>query len=147
MLLVIDEIGIGSLCPTPGRLIKLVRKGAHSHWNGNAFDAEKAELTRKFAYPLPVESGGGNRRPRQPGECNIVEDIVSRQPSGLAVKSTCNEFVTARVVVQEIRREANGRIRNPVKRLRSQAHLVCIPDTLRIHEFQLLVCAYLVGGK
>jgi hypothetical protein len=34
---------------------------------------------------------------------------------------------------------------NPVKRLRAQSHLVCVPDALRIYEGQPLVRELLVG--
>ena len=39
---------------------------------------------------------------------DVVEDVVSCQSSGLPVKGARDEFVTERVVVQQIGREANG---------------------------------------
>ena len=64
--------------------------------------SEKGQLV------FPIETTRRNRRVREPEEGDVVEDIVSCQASGLPVKGARDEFVAARVVVQQIGREANG---------------------------------------
>jgi hypothetical protein len=80
-LIVMDEFGIRPLRPTPRGLIELVRKCAHGSRDGNAFDTEKAELV------LPVETGPGNRRVRQPGKRDVVEDIVPGEAGSFSGKN------------------------------------------------------------
>jgi hypothetical protein len=41
-LVVMDEFGIRTLCPTPRGCIDLVWKDAHGHRDGDVFDVEKA---------------------------------------------------------------------------------------------------------
>src|SRR5918994_477084 len=72
-LVVIDEVGICLLCPTPRRLILLARKDAHSHRNGDALGVEKATLV------FPVETRRRDPRVRQPIQRDVVEDLVTRQ--------------------------------------------------------------------
>jgi hypothetical protein len=79
-LVVMDEFGIRPLGPTPRGLIELVRKGAHGNRDGNALDTEKAELV------LPVETGSGKRRVRQPSDCDVVEDIVPGEAGSFSGK-------------------------------------------------------------
>ena len=50
-------------------------------------------------------------------------------------------------VVEKVAGDADGRIRNPVQRLRAQAHLVAVADALRINEGQPVVCELLVGRE
>src|SRR5215208_6280077 len=59
-LVVVDEIGIGLLRPTPRHLIKLVRKDAHGYRDGNALRVEEAELV------FPIETSRRDPRVRQP---------------------------------------------------------------------------------
>jgi hypothetical protein len=47
-LVVVDEVGIGPLGPTPRGLIELVRKGAHGHRDRDTFRGEKGQL----AFPI-----------------------------------------------------------------------------------------------
>src|SRR5258706_3555863 len=70
LLVVINELGIRPLRPTARAQIDLVREGAYGNRDGNAFDTE----IREFAFP--VEAGSGNRRIRQPGDHDVVEDVV-----------------------------------------------------------------------
>ncbi len=74
------EFWIRLLRPAPRGLIELVRKCAHSNRDGNAFDTEKAELV------LPVKTGPGNRRVRQPGKRDVVEDIVAGEAGSFSGK-------------------------------------------------------------
>ena len=79
-LVVVDKIGISPLRPTARAQIDLVRKGANGNRDGDAFDTEIRELV------FPVETGSGKRRVRQPGDRDVVEDIVPRKALGLTVK-------------------------------------------------------------
>ena len=66
-----DQFGIRAFCPIPRTLIELVRERAHSNRDRHALDAEIG----KFIFP--VEPCSGKRRVRQPGDRNVIEDIVS----------------------------------------------------------------------
>src|SRR4051812_9093097 len=66
----IDEFGIRSLYPTTRGRVELVRKDAHRNGDGNAFNIEIPE------FVLPIETGARKRRVRQPGESDVVEDVV-----------------------------------------------------------------------
>src|SRR5450631_1498024 len=81
-LVVVDEIGIGPLCPTPRSWIQLVRKYADGNRDGDAFGIEIPE----FAPILPIETGTGKRRIRQPGDGDVVEDVVAREAFGFSLK-------------------------------------------------------------
>jgi hypothetical protein len=72
-LVVIDELVIGPLCPTPRGLILLARKDADGSRDGVVLGVEIAELV------FPVETRRGNPRVRQPEKCDVVEDLVSCQ--------------------------------------------------------------------
>ena len=75
---------------------------AHGNRDGDALDAQIRKLV------LPVETSAGKRRVRQPGERDVVEDVVPREPFGLSGKHALEEFVAACVVVEQISREADG---------------------------------------
>src|SRR5207344_261526 len=79
-LVVIDEFGIRPLCPTSRGLIELVRKGAHRDRDGDVFRGKEGELA------FPIQTSRRDRRVRQPVECDVVEDVVSRKPLTLTVK-------------------------------------------------------------
>ena len=72
-LVVVDELGIRPLCPTPRRLILLAGKDAHGHRDGDALGVEKAALV------FPIETRRRDPRVRQPVERDVVEDLVARQ--------------------------------------------------------------------
>ena len=109
-LVVMDEFGIGTLRPTPRRRIELVGKDAHGNRDGNSLGVEIPE----FPPILPIETGPGKRRVRQPGERDVVEDVVAREALGLTHKDARDQRVAARVVIEEIGRQADGRIRYSV---------------------------------
>ena len=140
-LVVVDQLGIRPLRPTPRGWIELVREDAHGNRDATT------PLTLKNALPpvLPVETGAGDRRVRQPGDRDVVEDVVAREALGLSVKDARDELQAARVVIEEIRRQADRRIRDSVQRLRSQPHLEAVADALCIDEAQTLVRELLVG--
>jgi hypothetical protein len=93
-LVVADELGIRSLCPTPRDCTDLVRKGAHGDGYGDPFRREKAELV------FPINTPGRHDRICQPVERDVVKDIVPCKASVLSVKGACDELITARVVVK-----------------------------------------------
>src|SRR5467141_3467329 len=129
----VNELAVGFLGPTPRRLIELSREDAHGGRNRYALDVEEAELV------LPVETTRGNPGVRHPGERAVVEDLVSCEVTyGVAYEGPCGGLVAAGVVVEHPGGERDGRIGEPVQRLRAQRHLGRVSDALRIEELQLL---------
>src|SRR5271154_2252583 len=99
-----DEFGIRLLCPAPRGWIEFVREDANGHRDGDAFGIEIPE----FAPILPIETGARKRRVRQPGDRDVVEDVVAGEAFRLSVKDAGDQLVAARVVIEEISREADG---------------------------------------
>src|ERR1700731_4722852 len=99
-----DQFGIRPLCPAPRGWIEFVREDAHCNRDGDAFGIEVPE----FAPILPIETGAGKRSIRQPGDRDVVEDVVARETLGLSVKSARDERIAARVVIKEISCQADG---------------------------------------
>jgi hypothetical protein len=93
-LVVMDELGIRSLCPAPRHSIDLIREHAHGNRDRNVLRGKKGQLV------LPVQTNRRNSRGRQPIEGDVVEDVVSRQALGLTIKDAFNEFVAAYVMVK-----------------------------------------------
>src|SRR5450755_2067774 len=93
-LVVMDELGIPPLCPTPRSWIEFVRENAHGRRHHDAFNGEE-----RRPLVLPIETGPRERRIRQPGERDVVEDVVSREAFALSGKDTFDHFVAACVVV------------------------------------------------
>src|SRR5262245_15111150 len=139
-LVVVDQLWIGLLGPTPRRRVEFVREHAHGSRDGDALDVEIP-----LAPVLPVETGAGNPGGRQPGERDVVEDVVAGEALVLSVEDPSDQLQAARVVIEEVRRQADGRIRDSVQRLRSQAHLVPVADALLIDELQPVVRHFLIG--
>jgi hypothetical protein len=79
-LVIIDEIGIRPLCPTPWGLNDLVGKGAHRDRDGDVLRCEEGKLV------LPINTRRRDRRVGQPVERDVVEDVLSRETVGLAVE-------------------------------------------------------------
>src|SRR5262249_10643569 len=94
-LVVVNELGIRLLCPTPRRLVELVREGADGHRDLDALRREEGELV------LPVEPGGRHPRIRQPEQRGVVEHIVGRQPFWNPIEAARDELETAPVVVDQ----------------------------------------------
>src|ERR1700679_3664526 len=112
---VMNEFGVRLFCPAPRGWIEFVREDAHGNRDGDAFGIEKPE----FAPILPIETGARKCRVRQPGDRDVVEDVVAREAFGFALKDARDQLVAAQVVIEEIRRETDGRIRDSVQRLGS----------------------------
>jgi hypothetical protein len=81
----------------PRGRIEFVGEDAHGNRDGDAFGIEIPEL----APILPVETGAGKRRVRQPGDRDVVEDVVARRAFGFSLKSACDQLVAASVVIKE----------------------------------------------
>ena len=76
-----DPFGIRLLCPTPWGWIEFVREDAHGNRDGDAFRIEVP-----FAPILPIEASAGKRRVRQPGDRDVVENVVAREAFGFSGK-------------------------------------------------------------
>ena len=76
-----DQFGIRLLCPTPWGWIEFVREDAHGNRDGDALGIEIP-----FAPILPIETGARKCRVRQPGDRDVVEDVVAREALGLSGK-------------------------------------------------------------
>ena len=74
-LVVVDKFGIRPLRPTARAQIDLVRKGAYGNRDGNAPHVE----VPSFAPILPIETSARKRRVGQPGDRDVVEDVVARE--------------------------------------------------------------------
>jgi hypothetical protein len=72
-LVVVDELGVRPLCPTPRNGIDLVWKDAHSNRDADVFRRDNSQLV------FPVETSRRDRRVRQPIECDVVEDVIPRE--------------------------------------------------------------------
>jgi len=73
-LVEVDELGIGLLGPTQWGRIEFVREDADGDRDVDFFGVEIPEL----APVLPIETGAGKRGVRQPGDGDVVEDVVTR---------------------------------------------------------------------
>src|SRR5262245_42775839 len=134
-----DQFGICPLRPTARAKINLVWKAADGNWDGNAFNAEIRELV------FPVKTGSGNRRVRQPGDRDVVEDIVPGKSGSLSGKDARDQCIAPRIVVQKVCGQADGGIRNSIQGLRSQPHLVAVGDAFAVDELQPLESELLFG--
>src|ERR1700722_12936581 len=98
-----DQFGIRPLRPASRRGIEFIREDAHGGRDNDASDAEE-----RITLVLPIETSARERRIRQPCERDVVEDVVSCEAFAASGKDPCDHLVAARVVVEEIRREAYG---------------------------------------
>jgi hypothetical protein len=141
-LVVVDEFGKGLLRPASRGGIEFVWKDAHGGRDNHASDAEE-----RITLVLPIETSPRERRIRQPGERDVVEDVVPGEAFAASGEDPCDHLVAARVVIKEISRQADGGIRDSVKRLRAQPHLVPVGDSLLIDGLYTLVSDLFVGGE
>src|SRR5688572_18376140 len=89
-----DEIVVGPLRPTLRRVVDLLREDAHGRGNGNA------EVIDVGALVFPVETSAGHARVRQPGEGDVVEDVVPGQVAvGLPIDEEFRDVPVAGDVV------------------------------------------------
>src|SRR6202051_1604798 len=97
-----DKFGIRPRRPASWSRIEFVRKDANGGRDNDASDAEE-----RITLVLPIETSPRERRIRQPGERDVIEDVVSREALASAGKNTRDHLVTARVVIKEISRQAD----------------------------------------
>src|ERR1700720_2089240 len=122
-----------------------VRRGRHAHSHGDG-DALRIEVP-SFAPILPIETSARKRRVGQPGDRDVVEDVVAREALGFSLKNPCDQLVAARVVIKEVSRKTYGGIRNSVQRLRPEPHLEPVGDSLLIFMLQRLIGDLLLSRK
>src|SRR5271169_2530164 len=84
-LVVVDQLRVRPLCPTPRGLVDLVGEGADGDRDFDAPHVEEACSVRDLRG-VPVEARRGDRGVCQPIERDIVEDVVPRQALGLTGK-------------------------------------------------------------
>src|SRR4030095_9451687 len=89
-----DEIVVRALGPTPRRLVDLFRENADGSRNGDVVVVEEGALVFR------IETSAGHTRVRQPGESDVVEDVVPGQVAvGSAVQKEFREVPIAGDVV------------------------------------------------
>ena len=101
-LVVMNEFGERPHSPTPGSCIDLVRKDTYGNWDGDVPDVKEGPLV------FPIETSRRDRRVRQPVECDVVQDVITREPFRLSVEDTCDEFVAAHIVIEDPGCQADG---------------------------------------
>src|SRR4029453_6423890 len=77
-LVEVDEILVGALGPTPRSLVDFLREDTYGSRNGDVVVVEEG------AFVFHIETSAGHARVRQPGEGDVVEDVV---PCEVAVGS------------------------------------------------------------
>src|SRR5215472_11760902 len=101
-----NELGIRFLGPTPWGRINLIGKSAHSDWDGDALDVEKAFLRGDAV--LPIQARRRHRRGGQPVQRDVVENVVWAEAFGLSVDRACEHRVTASIVIEYPSCETDG---------------------------------------
>src|ERR1700674_4244208 len=134
-----DEFWVRPLCPTPRRGVDLIWKDADGNRDGDVLRREKGKLV------FPIQTSRRDRRVRQPVEGDVVENVISRKALGLAGKDARHERLTGFVVVEYPGRQADGRDRNPVKRLWAVSHLEGVAKSLLIEKGEPIESMLLVG--
>src|SRR5438309_9993949 len=119
-LVVMDEVvRVGALGPAPRCLVQLVREHADGERDRDLLGVEEVR------FVLPVETGRGYPGVGQPVERDVVKQVVPRE---VAVESSLEGLLDQAglsgpvAVVQCERREIDGRVGQPVKRLRTRGH-------------------------
>ena len=80
-LCAVNQVGIGLLGPTPAEPDSVVGEDAHGNRDGDAFGIEIAPCPN-----IPNRDGRQNPRVRQPGDRDVVENIVAREALRLSVE-------------------------------------------------------------
>src|SRR3546814_9506714 len=92
LLAIMDELRIGPFRPAARNRVELVWELAHGSRN---LDYERlaevnvvalnAKAGRRARHRLPIEPSHGYRRVGQPGDRDVIEDAVARQPLRFAI--------------------------------------------------------------
>jgi len=136
-----DEFGVRPLCPIPRGGVDLIWKDADGNRDGDVLRGEKGKLV------FPIQTSRRDRRVRQPVEGDVVENVISRKALGLAGKDARHERLTGFVVVEYPGRQADGRVRNPVKRLWAVPHLEGVAKAVLIEKGEPIESMLLVGSE
>src|SRR5688572_7878853 len=90
-----DEILVGALGPTPRSLVDLFGENANGGRNGDV------EVVEEGALVFSIETSAGHTRVRQPGEGDVVENVVACEVAvGFPIdKEFSNVLVAGHVVV------------------------------------------------
>src|ERR1700722_18786297 len=142
-LVEVNELGKCLLCPATRHRVEFVGEDAYSHGDGDALRIE----VPSSAPILPIEPSARKGRVGQPGDRDVVEDVVAREALGFSLKNPCDQLVAARVVIKEVSRKTYGGIRNSVQRLRPEPHLEPVGDSLLIFMLQRLIGDLLLSRK
>ena len=94
-----DQFRIRLLCPAPRGCIEFVREDAHGNRDGDAFGIEIP-----FAKILPIETGARERGVRQPGDRDVVEDVISREAFGYSRKDARDQLIAACIAIESLSR-------------------------------------------
>src|SRR6202007_2911338 len=98
-----DQFGICPLRPASRSRKEFVWKDAHG---GRDDDASHAE--ERITLVFPIETSPRERRIRQPGQRDVVQNVVSSKAFAASGKDPRDHLVATRVVIEKIRREAYG---------------------------------------
>src|SRR5580693_5028642 len=103
-LVEVNEFWVRLLRPTLRCRIEFVGEDAHGNRDGDAFRVEVP-----FAPILPIKTSARKCGVRQPGDGDVVEDVIAREAFGFSREDARDELIAAGVVVKEISRQADGR--------------------------------------
>jgi hypothetical protein len=121
-------LGIGLFSPLLRRRTDLLREGAHRDRDLDPLRREEGQLV------FPVQTSRRYRRVGQPVECDVVDDILSRQALGDAVEHPRDLPIGPDVVIEDPRGQADRRILDSVQGLRPVPHLQGIAETMLVEE-------------
>ena len=83
----VNELGVRLLRPAPRSRIEFVREDAHGNRDGDAFRIEVP-----LAPILPVETSARKGCVRQPGDGDVVEDVIALNGRIAAMSDSCVVF-------------------------------------------------------
>src|SRR3984957_3490550 len=101
-LVEVNELGVRPLRPAPRSRKEFVGENAYGGRDNDALNA-KERITLVF----PIQTGPRERRIRQPGERDVVQNVISCEAFVFSGKDTRDHLVAARVVVEKIGRQSN----------------------------------------
>src|ERR1700704_4203632 len=136
-----DEFEIRFLYPATRSGVDLIGINADGNRDGDVLRGEKGKLV------FPIQTSRGDRRVRQPVEGDVVENVIARKALGLAGKDARHERLAGFVVVEYLGRQADGRVRNPVKRLWAVPHLEGIAKAVLIEKGEPIESMLLVSAE
>ena len=122
---------------------RFTRKRGDSNRDSDTLSVEESE------FVLRVQAGRGDTSVRQPGQREVVEDLVSSEVADWLVvdKRLGDVGVALGVVIEHPGREADRRVGNAVQGLGTVAHLHSVADAVREEEVQLVVGPVLFVGE